>query len=215
MSSLPFERQLGLPHPSAYGAVDPATDSCLHLFPLVPLDPLSRAQHVWICCLLINDHLLPLQPCPVPSVPCIAPMGPPATTRDSFWAPQGLRPQPGPSHLLIVQSGPQLPRPPLCTSLGEVRLWPRLTVWEPPASGPVSSSGTWGQKPDLRVPPSVGTTPEQQRCSLLTPPFQMLDFWASTAALRGTGMSSQQALDSSWPQPGPPVVATLCGMVFH
>lgn len=210
MSSLPFERRLGLPHPSAYGGIDPATDSCLHLFPLVPLGHPVQSPACLDLLPLIDDHLLPLQPCPVPSVPCIAPMGRPATTRDAFWAPQGLRPQPGPSHLLIVQSGPQLPSPPFCTSLGEVRLWPRLTVWEP-----VSSSGTWGQKPDLSVPPAVATTPEQQRCSLLTLPFQMLDFWASTAALRGTAMSSQPALDSSWPQPGPPVVAGLRGMVLH
>lgn len=215
MSSLPFERQLGLPHPSAYGGIDPATDSCLHLFPLVPLG--HPVQSPACLNLLPADRRPSAAPSALPSAqwPLHCPHGSPATTRDSFWAPQGLRPQLGPSHLLIVQSGPQLPSSPLCTSLGEVRLWPRLTVWEPPASVPVSSSGTWGQKPDLRVPPSVGTNPEQQRCSLLILPFQMLDFWASTATLRGTGMSSQPVLDSSWPQPGPPVVAALRGMVFH
>lgn len=36
-------------------------DFCLCLFPLVPLGHPARAHHVWICCLLINDHLLPLR----------------------------------------------------------------------------------------------------------------------------------------------------------
>lgn len=119
----------------------------------------TRAHHVRVCCLLISDDLLPpslpQRPCPVPNVTCIVSMRPPVTILASFWAPQGLSPQPGPSHLPAVPSDPQLPSLPLCIVPRRARAGPSLGSFPGLLYGILPASvpqfliwNTGGQNPD-------------------------------------------------------------------
>lgn len=133
----------------------------------------TRAHHVRVCCLLISDDLLPpslpQRPCPVPNVTCIVSMRPPVTILASFWAPQGLSPQPGPSHLPAVPSDPQLPSLPLCIVPRRARAGPSLGSFPGLLYGILPASvpqfliwNTGGQNPD---------SPRRARTIAAPPPF--------------------------------------------